>query len=162
MCLAKSTVYVNKREDIKKFLKTSPQDIVCYKFLKRKHRWWPFSAITPYRDEPINFITLKGLKNFSSGFSGEKLLDVLVDSSTSGSYRGFEKDLNITYVIGEGLIHTFKKYYDVKGIDPSCWDKKIDIWECVIPAGTQYIEGNAPGFGECYGSTEIKFIRRVK
>ena len=160
MCLYKRIIRggANKKTAITNCLKTSGNDITCYKVIKRNHNWFPFSGVTPYRYTPVSLKMLLGRENLSSGYSGSELISKLISSTEVIDYSGED----FTYVFGEGLIHTFKKRDDAFPETYGCRGENFDIWECIIPAGVQYVEGNVNEEYEGYGSAEIKFIRRIR
>ena len=113
------------------------EDIVCYKMLVRK-KCFIFSIYrTPFA-YTIVFPFL--LKRFNIPFKAR------------GKEEIRKSYLCIRYVIEKGFIHT----YTNSGLIPSL--DGIEIFECVIPKGTEYF---ACILGKAYASKKIKFIKKI-
>lgn len=60
------------------------------------------------------------------------------------------------YMITSGVIHTFKYSFGAK----KCLVEDSVLFECIIPKGTRYIEGD-DGYNSCYASEKIKFVKKI-
>lgn len=127
-----------------KRFKVAEIDITCYKILSIPENY--FVGInedlkTPYTDTSVSKDIWSGKSPFlaSGKFQTEK------------TYIG--KSL---YLITSGVIHTFKYSFEAK----KCLGEESVLFECIIPKGTRYIEGD-DGYNSCYVSEKIKFVKKI-
>lgn len=145
MCL------VIKSLDGKLKLKIAETDIVCYKLIMNLSSKY----ITPWQQVKIPKACIKGKDEFKA--EGELCIS---DHSNHCDISG-------------GVIHTFYDEYSALKERISHTHPELpfsnshifEIWECVIPKGTEYIEGtyrNTWGGTYCsYGSKSIRFVKKI-
>ena len=142
--------------------KVAKKDIVCYKVVKRR-----CDGIyeTPFRHTPLGK-TLDGKQEYG----------LIVYNNWSRSGFGtisrdniYEDKPKFSYVVEDGAIHSYKKLSGakrlVKFFTRRGFEDEYHIFECIIPAGSDYYVGkeNADGTGFiCYASGCIKFVERIK
>lgn len=130
-----------------KRFKVAERNITCYKMLSIPESY--FVGInealkTPYTDTVVSKDIWSGKSLFSASgkFQAEKI--------ESGVDKGF-------YKITSGVIHTFKYSFQAK----KCLGEDSVLFECIIPKGTRYIEGDDE-YSSCYASEKIKFVKKFK
>jgi len=120
-------------------------DIKCYKVLL----WNDGKFMTPYQKTQIQKIVVDGKIPFFA--DGE--IDITVFDGSNN------------YAIGKGFIHTYKSL-------PSAWSLKnhigfinpeniYRIFECEIPKGTKYYEGEDDFYEAAFASEKIKFVKET-
>lgn len=129
-----------------KRFKIADRNITCYKKLSIPENY--FIGInevlrTPCTNTPVTKDIWSGKTPFLACgyFQPEKI--------ESGVDKGF-------YIITSGVIHTFKYSFQAK----KCLGEDSVIFECIIPKGTRYIEGD-DGYNSCYASEKIKFVKKI-
>lgn len=130
-----------------KRFKIAERNITCYKVLSIPESY--FIGInealkTPYTDTVVSKDIWSGKSLFSASgkFQAGKI--------ESGFFKGL-------YMITSGVIHIFKYSFQAK----KCLGEDSILFECVIPKGTRYIEGD-DGYYSCYVSEKIKFVKKFK
>lgn len=125
-------------------------NIKCYKVLL----WCDGEFMTPYQKTPIRKIVLDGkIPFFADGVQ-----------SVEKAYCP-DGTLSESYVVGRGFVHTFKNlasaYMFTKHLEviyPPCI---CAIFECEIPIGTKYYEGQDDFFKESFASEKIMFKKQL-
>ena len=130
-----------------KRFKVADRDITCYKMLSIPESYFVGvneALKTPYANTVVSKDIWSGKLPFTAcgKFQAEKI--------ESGICKGF-------YTITSGVIHTFKYSFQAK----KCLGEDSVLFECVIPKGTRYIEGD-DGYSSCYASEKIKFVKKFK
>lgn len=135
-------------------LRTAEIPIKCYKIVRKTKGKY----MTPFQDAKIRWTTMKGITSLRA--SGLKI------ETASTMLYSFDPDL---YVY-EGVIHSmahpdealdFIRYIrdeeEKLEVHP---DAEYEIWRCVIPKGTKYMEGEDLNHYHCFGSRRIKFVEK--
>lgn len=169
--------------------RVADEDIVCWKVLEIVDGHDGEKVITPFAFWPVPEDALNGKELFEPNeFEAEdlqSLLDSYPDESPTNVEEGVihtygAKDLRaidmydeMTYHVGfigsgEGYIDMHRG--DIIGCDPDPDILGIALYKCVIPKGTEYIEGTYTGHGYngrawsdlvSYGSKAIRFVEKV-
>jgi len=125
----------------------SKEDVTCYKVLAVEDG----ALATPYTHTDVNINDIKRGKPFvATGYKG--LL--------KRKNKIFKDFVTGIYAIREGAIHTYRDLEDAKNADRIYFSNNgidIVIFECVIPKGTNYVEGYAPVGRRGYCSPKIVF-----
>lgn len=137
-------------------MKVAGKDIRCMKILEEDQ--WGYR--TPYRFNEVTPEVVRGEKDFTA------------DRSAPGDYVSESRYVGAGYVcveIGAGAVHTYAYTKDSdKAIRSEVsflrrqyyCPRAAVVFECVIPEGTEYIEGIYDG-EKCYGSKSIRFVREL-
>lgn len=130
-----------------KYIKESDGRITCYKIVRKVGKKY----ITPFQETKINWPTMHGITRFKA--KGEKM-----DDEHHLVYGG-------EMAVYSGVIHSMRRLKDAEGFtdyirNNSEWE--IEIWECVIPRGVKYMEGEDSNGCACYGSESIRFVKKVE
>jgi len=147
MCLnTKTSVYSVAENDIK-----------CYKVLLLCDG----EFMTPYQKTPIRKIVVDGKTPFFA--DGEKSIKGMdYNSDNTSVYDAFSNK----YVIGNGFIHTYKSltsaWYLKNHIEFIHPKYVCCIFECEIPKGAKYYEGEDDFYEVAFASEKIKFIKEIK
>ena len=139
MCL-----YINKKD--KQPIKVAETDIVCYKLLE-ECKLEGHSYMSPFVEQPIMAEIIFGLYPYVA--LGEKSI-----KSQFGNYP----------FITEGYIHTYKfKIVAEEVLDyfQNRFENDLHLFECKIPAGTEYYEGLDDNFLATYASDKIIFVSEI-
>lgn len=128
-----------------KRFKVAERDITCYKMLSIPEGY--FVGInealkTPYTDTPVSKDIWSGKSLFLASGKFQAKIETL-------NYKPF-------YTITSGVIHTFMYSFEAK----KYLGEDSVLFECVIPKGTRYIEGD-DGHNRCYVSEKIKFVKKI-
>lgn len=119
--------------------KIAEEDIVCYKLIRHGKEEYT----TAYRGVKIPKLCIWGWKKFKA----------------EGDYDFLS--MGCSSMIYGGVIHTFQTMFGA--MDMQVLDVE-EVWECVIPKGTKYVEGafhTLRSSYHAYGSECIKFVKRV-
>lgn len=126
--------------------KVAEEDIICYKMLEEcKLEEYPY--MSPFQENPIKPEIVCGLWQYVG------LGDKTIKQDNCGQ-------LNVS----EGYIHTYKfkavaeeicNYYTNR------FDNDCHLFECKIPAGTEYYEGLDTNFLSSYASERIVFVKKL-
>ena len=152
MCLK-----VKKTEEGVLPVKIADKDIRCMKVLEVDE----YGYRTPYRYKQLHPDVVGGKEDF------------VAERNAPGDY---EEDEEETFVamheeyaeIGAGAVHTYAYTEDsdkairseVAFLRRMWCPRATVVFECVIPEGTEYIEGVYEGH-KCYGSKSIRFVREL-
>lgn len=128
-----------------KRFKVAERNITCYKMLSIPESY--FVGInealkTPYTDTAVSKDIWSGKSPFLAYGNFQAKLE-------TRNYEPF-------YIITSGVIHTFKYSFEAK----KCLGEESVLFECIIPKGTRYIEGD-DGYNSCYVSEKIKFVKKI-
>lgn len=129
-------------------LKVADQDIVCYKLVDKM-------VGVEYYTSPIrDFYIPQGVINGK--------LPYIAEQSSKDNKHDYTCSVGNLFQFGPGLIHTFKHQpKKIIGYDESSpW--KEELFECIIPKGTKYVEGVDTSMCEGYASEKIFFKRKTK
>lgn len=130
---------------IESIAKFAEYDIPCYKVLEEcKLEWYPY--MSPFVEQPINASIMIGLYPYV-GLGNRSI-----------------KHINGFTSVSEGYIHTYKSktvaeemcQYFTKHFENDC-----HLFECKIPAGTEYYEGLDDNFLASYASDKIVFVSEI-
>ena len=141
MCLStKTSVY-----------SVAKNDISCYKVLL----WCDGEFMTPYQKTFIPIKVREGIiPFFADGVQ-----------SIEKSYCP-DGTLSESYVIGRGFVHTYKSLisacYLKKHLEIIYPNSVWAIFECEIPKGTKYYEGEDDFYEEAFASEKIKFVKETE
>lgn len=126
--------------------KIAEYDMTCYKVLQRVPR--APSEIFGFRWEtPFQRMCVP-----NSVVSGRRLMK-------ARGYRKVNKSLNREiYVVGEGYIHVYAS--DELDNQKGVLGKQDNLFECIIPAGTEYYDGWNITSHE-YASRSIRFVKQI-
>jgi len=123
--------------------------IKCYKLLL----WGDGEFMTPYLKTQIQKNVVDGKMPFFA--DGEK--SIIIDYSSDGSNK---------YFIGNGFIHTYKSLTSalllmshIVLIIPKKYVCRI--FECEIPKGAKYYEGEDDYYEAAFASEKIKFVKET-
>lgn len=127
-------------------LKISGKDKTCYKIVKFVQRGY----ITPEQET----IIIESPKNKGIPYGTE----FVAQGEVKADIYGFED-----FCFGNGLIHTYKWKDSAKQIIRDCYssDRNIELYECIIPKGIEFIEGKSNNIKRSYASKKIIFIKRI-
>lgn len=170
--------------------RVADEDIVCWKVLEIVEGHGGEKVITPFAFWPVPEDALNGKELFEPNefeaeglinrLEGEKKSDYTIDVEEGVIHTYGAKDLRaidmydeMTFHVnniggGEGYIDMHRG--DIIGCDPDPDVLGIALYKCVIPKGTEYIEGTYTGHGysgrACsdlvsYGSKAIRFVEKV-
>lgn len=125
------------------------EDIKCYKVLKYER--YNKKYFTPFNGILVSDAIINGVANFWA--KGEK--NVLPSR--------YGKKKFSSYNVGGGFIHTYKEYDDkIKHQYRSYMWNEYAVFECIIPTGAIYYEGNDDNTQvKSYASNCIKFVKRI-
>ncbi len=164
--------------------RVAEEDIVCWKVLEIVDGNYGEKIVTPFAFWPMTEAELSGRKPFTPNELEAEHLQSRLDSYPDESPTCIEdgvihtygaKDLKaidmydeMTYHVGyiggsEGYIGMHQS--NIIGCDPDPEIVGIALYKCVIPKGTEYIEGTYSG-RSCsdlvsYGSKAIRFVEKV-
>ena len=126
--------------------KVSKKDIICYKMLEEcKLRGYPY--MSPIQENPIKHEIVYGLCPYVG--EGDRVIQI--------DHCGH-------LIISEGYIHTYKckivaekivNYYQNR------FENNFHLFECKIPAGTEYYEGVDSNSLSGYASERIVFVKKL-
>lgn len=148
MCLE-----VKKTEEGNLPVKTADRDIRCMKVLELYEGVYS----TPYMCRRVPDEAVRGEEDFTA------------DRSQPGDYEEESLFGVFEYAeIGAGAIHTFAYTEDsdraIRGeitfLRRHYCPRATVVFECVIPEGTEYMEGVYDGH-KCYGSKSVRFVREL-
>lgn len=133
--------------------KKKRKDIICYKVIEVKNYVTGLSSAfrTPCTHSSIPFAVINGTEDY-----------VAIKSFYNVMFPITINDFNEKYVAG-GFIHVFKHLKSAETfVENSDEPKNMKIYECIIPAGTEYYQGIDQLLGrKAYAAEKIKFIKRV-
>ena len=139
------------------FMHEADNDIRCYKVVRRCGKKY----MTPYQDTKLSWPVIHGLVNFRAKGEEPEEIDIY-DRTYADSGYTFLK-------IYDGVVHTMRFLKDAKELAEyvshrPLWhqDDKLEIWECVIPKGSKYIQGVDSNGYPSAGSRKIRFKRKVE
>lgn len=115
------------------------KDITCYKALRKK--WYEY--ITPIREKHVPNKVIKG----------KRLMKPSIWSRLFGETENVEELYGTLTLVEIGYIHVYANKYVAKYCFSDC-----DIFECVIPMGTEYYIDKDKG---TLASRSIRFVKRV-
>lgn len=167
--------------------RVAEEDIVCWKVLEIVDGNYGEKIVTPFAFWPMTEDELSGKKLFTPNeLEAEHLqrrLDGYPDESptciedgvihTYGANREIDTYDEMTYhvdFIGSHESYIGMHQSNIIGCDPDPEIVGIALYKCVIPKGTEYIEGTYTGHGysgrSCsdlvsYGSKAIRFVEKV-
>jgi len=126
--------------------KVAEEDIICYKMLEEcKLAGHPY--MSPFRGNPIKHEIVYGL----CPYVGEGDGTIQVDNCGH-------------LIITEGYIHTYKTLLDAEELCNYCtkyYENDCHLFECKIPAGTEYYDGVDSNSISGYASERIVFIKEL-
>lgn len=127
-------------------------NITCYKIVLRTGVWYK----TPFMETRLSWTVMLGLKKFKANDKSWKEIGVI---HRTLDFIG-EEYLDVT----DGVIHTmelaseaqkFAKYISSLHLE------HVEVWECEIDKGEEYIHGlDGNGFS-CRGSKSIRFKKKI-
>lgn len=142
-------------------IKRAENDIVCYKVIEEItifNDWlglWQTTYLTPCWSKQVPKSVIKGNSDFTPDY-------VLCQSTFSEEVKG-------------GFIHTYQHLTGAVALRQNLLAMSEDfrrktikqinysIYECVIPKGTEYLEGGDEAtFCNAYASTAIRFVKKLK
>lgn len=136
-------------------VKVADRDIRCMKVLEQRGDGY----ITPYRYKHVPDGVVSGGEDFAA------------DRSEPGDYEletRFFVSGRAHVEIGGGAVHTYAYTEEsdkairneVLFLRRQYCPQATVVFECVIPKGTEYLEGTYDG-KKCYGSKSIRFVREL-
>lgn len=128
--------------------KIAKEDIVCYKLM---HYLGGDEWRTPYQNFLVVLDVIEGKKDFCAD-DGEDLPKDITPNMSS----------NIFYV-GGGYIHTYASEIDAK-VEKNQYPTNylhLSVFECIIPKGTKYLEGQDCDYMHEYASERIRFVKKI-
>lgn len=128
-----------------KRFKIAERDITCYKMLSIPESYL-FGVNEDLKTPCTNTAVSKDIWTGKSPFLASGTFKAKIETHY---YKPF-------YVITSGVIHTFKYSFEAK----KHFGKESVLFECIIPKGTKYIEGD-DGYNSCYVSEKIKFVKKL-
>ena len=125
--------------------KVAEEDIICYKMLEEcKLEGYKYKS--PFQEQPIDNQIVYGFWQYVG----------LGDRSI--------KDINGYPSISEGYIHTYKALLVAEEMCiyyTKLFENDVHLFECKIPAGTEYYEGVDSNFLSGYASERIVFVKKL-
>lgn len=165
------------------------EDIVCWKVLEIVEGHSGEKIITPFAFRPVLECVLNGEELFVPAVLETEQLQRRLDSYQDESPTNVEEGVIHTYGakdlraidmydemtfhvsnVGAGESYIGRVESDIIGCDPDPDVLGIALYKCVIPKGTEYIEGSYTGHSysgrPCadlvsYGSKAIRFVEKV-
>lgn len=122
-------------------VKKAAKDIVCYKELS--YFYYEGKYVTPYVFTEVKDNIIRGEEFFKA--KGKMNIRL----------SGLAKK-NLMFMVGQGFIHTYKNFPTQK-----VFGKNTAVFKCIIPKGTNYIEGTNYKGNLCYASRKIKFVEKI-
>lgn len=126
--------------------KVAEEDIICYKMLEEcKLEGYPYKS--PFIGHPIRAEIMLGLYPYIG--LGEKSI-----KSKFGEHP----------FISEGYIHAYKTLFDAEDMCNYCtkyFENHVRLFECKIPAGTEYYDGVDRNSISGYASERIVFVKEL-
>jgi len=121
--------------------KTAKEDITCYKVLNESNVYDNPIWMTPYICVHIEnkYINGECILHDDREFDDEVIADIKT--------------------VGKGGFHCFKKMDDAINDAMSCYNSYV--FECVIPTGTLYYDGDFFGW-PAYVAKDLKFIKKLE
>ena len=128
--------------------KVAEKDIICYKMLEeRDHdRWKGYTYRSPFQELPIKDEIVLGLWQYVG--LGDRPI----------------KDINGYPSISEGYIHTYKTLLNAEEMCnyyTKLFENDVHVFECKIPAGTEYYDGLDSNLLPGYASERIVFVKKL-
>ena len=127
----------------------SEKEIKCYKVLL----WDDGIYVTPYQ------------KTFVPKLVREGNIPFFADDEKNIGIDYCEETLSDSYIIGKGFIHTYKylgsAFDSKKHIEIMYPNLVCAIFECEIPIGTKYYEGQDDYFETSFASEKIMFKKQL-
>lgn len=117
--------------------KIAEEDIICYKIVKITD-WELGYCVTPYIGFQLQFM---------HKYDDSEPLE-FVDRA------GIADD----YAVRRGVFHTFKNYDDALYELEHTWTENYKVVNCIIPKGTEYLEGEFYNWDKKYASYGSKSI----
>lgn len=129
-------------------LKVADQDIVCYKLLDKMEG-------VGYKSPIMGFPIPQGVIN-------GKLPYIAMNNKPKEIKSDYTSSVGNLFQYGPGLIHTLKHQpKKIIGYDKSSHLQE-ELFECIIPKGTKYVEGADTSMCESYASEKIIFKRKTE
>lgn len=133
--------------------------IHCYKIVVKDGRKYR----TPFQDTKLSWLVMHG---FPFRSKGTKLKDIECPANV------YEKDGYTFLNVYDGVIHTMVNLKDAidfadyvrlihPKLSPNPKSPKVEVWECIIPKGSKYIDGTDSNGYSSLGSKSIRFIKKV-
>ena len=126
--------------------------IHCYKIVVKDGRKYR----TPFQDTKLSWLVMHG---FPFRAKGMKLKDIECPANV------FEKESYIFLNVYDGVIHTMVRLKDAIDFSDYVRDvlnkSKVEVWECIIPKGSKYIDGTDSNGYPSLGSEAIRFIKKI-
>lgn len=132
--------------------KRKRRDIICYKVIEVKHYSGGLITFrTPCTHYCLPFAVIQGNEDYTAVKTWS---NAMCPIRTNG--------FNYKYIAG-GFIHTFKHLKSAKAFaEESDEPLYMRIYECIIPAGTEYYQGIDQVLEtKAYAAEKIRFIRQV-
>lgn len=152
MCLE-----VKKTEEGNLPVKVADKDIRCMKVLEVDE----YGYRTPYRYKRLHQDVVSGKEDFTANRNIPGDYDYY-------DYESFLVSGHIYAEVGAGAVHTYAYTEEsdkairseVMFLRQMYCPRATVVFECVIPKGTEYMEGTYEG-KKCYGSKSIRFVREL-
>ena len=142
--------------------KTAKDDVICYKVLVKRS----FDTVkTPYTKTNVRSEILSGKEDFCAFSFNNSGMPIVM------------KRADNKYQIDGGVIHTYAKekiaINDARWLRKTVGEERVIIYECRIPKGCEYYEGETPvaitvfdnlkAFNGCksYASPRIRFVKKI-
>lgn len=125
--------------------KVAEEDIICYKMLE-ECRLEGYPYMSPFLENPITSEIVYGLWPYVG----------LGDRSI--------KDVNCYPSVSEGYIHTYKTLLTAEEMCnyyTKLFENDCHLFECKIPAGTEYYDGVDSNSLQGYASERIVFVKKL-
>lgn len=125
--------------------KVAEEDIICYKMLE-ECKLEGYTYHSPFQELPIKDEIVLGLWPYVG----------LGDRSI--------KDVNGHPSVSEGYIHTYKTLLNAEEMCnyyTKLFENDIHLFECKIPAGTEYYDGLDSNLLPGYASERIVFVKKL-
>ena len=134
---------------IKSAPKVAEEDIFCYKMLEQRDEdmWRGYTYRSPFQEIPIKNEIVRGL----CPYVGEGDRTIQLDSCGCP-------------IISEGYIHTYKyKIVAEEMVEyfQNRFENDCHLFECKIPAGTEYYDVVDSNSLQGYASEKIVFVRKL-
>ena len=128
--------------------KVAENDIICYKMLEecQQERWRGYTYHSPFQEIPIKDEIVHGL--FPYVGEGDRSI----------------KDVNGHPSVSEGYIHTYKTLLNAEEMCnyyTKLFENDVHVFECKIPAGTEYYDGLDSNLLPGYASERIVFVKKL-
>lgn len=141
--------------------KTAETDIHVIKVMQKKAKGYR----TPFTHHYIKKNIMSGefpLVASCDGFHFKGNLLGKISFWDTFMYKCIDENAEKLYAYGKDFIHTFPSDAKLKGIK----DKGIEVFDCIIPAGAEYIEGECVSIDskgmaikqKTYASSQIYFV----